>query len=119
MIWTAEETEFLKNNYLVMTYEAIAKELNKTKSQVTNKINDLRRNGDDLPLHHKCAVYAYYTKGELVALGTLEEISEVTGIKANNLKFYATPSYIKRTSENSRRLVRVEGEYDYVILDRE
>ena len=102
-----------------MTQAMLAEELGKTDKQVADKLKDLRERGLDLPLHRKRAVYAYYAKGELVALGTLEEISEVTGIKEDNLRFYATPAYARRTSEKSRRLVRIEGEYDFVFTDEE
>lgn len=119
MIWTAEETEFLKNNYLFMTQATLADELGKTDKQVANKLKDLRERGLDLPTHRKRAVYAYYAKGKFVNSGTVEEISEATGIKEDNLRFYATPAYARRTSEKSRRLVRIEGEYDFVFSDEE
>ena len=116
MAWSEKEIQFIKENYLFMTYKELAENVGKTKKQVANELNKLRRKGEDLPIHRKRAVYTYYEKGEFVTSGTLEEISEFTGIKANNLKFYATPSYQNRTSEKSRRLVRIEGEFDFNFL---
>lgn len=53
--------------------------------------------------------YALYKKEEILAMGTLEEIAEELGIKRDSVAFYKTPTYIKRTTENARRLVKIKG----------
>lgn len=54
--------------------------------------------------------YALYRGENLLAMGTIAEISKVMGIKPNSVMFYLFPSYGKRTSEKARRLIEVEGD---------
>ena len=51
--------------------------------------------------------YALYKGDELLAFGTIKEISDQLKIKENTLHYYKTPSYIKRTSEKARRLIKI------------
>lgn len=51
--------------------------------------------------------YSVYKKDEEIVFGTLEEIASKLDVHVNTVKFYATPSYIKRTSKLARRLVCV------------
>ena len=51
--------------------------------------------------------YALYKGDELLAFGTIKEISDQLKIKEKTLHYYKTPSYIKRTSEKSRRLIKI------------
>ena len=52
--------------------------------------------------------YALYKGDELLAFGTIKEISDQLKIKENTLLYYKTPSYIKRTSElKARRLIKI------------
>lgn len=52
-------------------------------------------------------IFALY-KGEIcLAIGSVEEISKELNIKPETVKFYMTPSYKKRTSENAKRLVKL------------
>ena len=52
--------------------------------------------------------YALYKGDELLAFGTIKEISDQLKIKENTLHYYKTPSYIKRTSEETaRRLIEI------------
>ncbi|TFI09829.1 hypothetical protein E4P35_13075 [Thiopseudomonas sp. 4R-3cl] len=49
--------------------------------------------------------YALYKGEDILIIGTIKEIAEKLGIKEESVKFYATPTYKKRTTENARRLV--------------
>lgn len=52
--------------------------------------------------------YALYRGEDLVAMGTVSELSEELGVKPQTVLFYGTPSYLNRTNElKSRRLVRI------------
>lgn len=53
-------------------------------------------------------VYSVYKGDKEIAFGTLEEIASKLRIKVDSVKFYATPTWINRTSDNARRLVKVE-----------
>ncbi len=58
--------------------------------------------------HNDYLEYALYKGDEIIAVGTKTQIAEKLGIKRESVRFYGTPSYIKRTSEsNGRRLVEV------------
>lgn len=51
--------------------------------------------------------YAIYKKETCLAIGTIPEIAKVLGIKKKSVRFYGSPSYKKRTSEEKGlRLVR-------------
>ena len=52
-------------------------------------------------------MYSLYKDDKEIAFGTLEEIASKLKIKVDSVKFYATPTYINRTSDNARRLVKV------------
>ena len=49
--------------------------------------------------------FALYKGEDLLIIGSIKEIAEKLGIKEESVKFYATPTYKKRTTENARRLV--------------
>lgn len=55
-------------------------------------------------------VYALYSGDEIEAMGSLVEISEKTGIGVNSLKWFATPTGIKR-SNGQRAVIKLEDEY--------
>jgi DNA-binding CsgD family transcriptional regulator len=52
--------------------------------------------------------YALYKGDELLAIGTVREIADQVGVTEKTVIHYGTPTYKKRTSENARRLVRLE-----------
>ena len=52
--------------------------------------------------------YALYKGDELLAIGTVREIAIQIGVTEKTVFHYGTPTYQKRTSENARRLVRLE-----------
>lgn len=54
--------------------------------------------------------YALYKGEELMITGTIDEIANALNIKRESVKFYKTPTYKKRTTENARRLVSLEEE---------
>lgn len=53
-------------------------------------------------------IYSVYKGDEEIAFGTIDEIANKLNIKPESVLFYGTPTYINRTSENARRLVRVD-----------
>lgn len=53
-------------------------------------------------------MYSVYKGDKEIAFGTIEEIADQLKIKPESVLFYGTPSYVNRTSENGRRLVKVE-----------
>lgn len=54
--------------------------------------------------------YALYKGEKLLMIGTISEIAEKLNINTESVKFYKTPTYKKRTTENARRLVSLEEE---------
>ena len=53
-------------------------------------------------------MYSVYKCQKEIAFGTIDEIAAKLKIKPKSVLFYGTPSYINRTSENARRLVKVD-----------
>lgn len=53
-------------------------------------------------------IYALYKGDDLIIIGSVNEISKALNIKNETVKFYMTPSYKKRTSEeNGKRLIKI------------
>ncbi|MEG2709218.1 MAG: hypothetical protein RR968_08780 [Vagococcus sp.] len=53
-------------------------------------------------------IYSVYKGDEEIAFGTIEEIAAKLKIKPESVKFYGTNVYKNRTTENARRLVKVD-----------
>ncbi len=53
--------------------------------------------------------YAVYKGENILAIGTLKDCAEKLGVKENTIKWYGTPTYAKRTSENARRMVKLDS----------
>lgn len=56
------------------------------------------------------SIYAMYKGDEYLGEGTIEELAEYFKVKPRTIKFYLTPTYLKRGSGekgNRRKLVRV------------
>lgn len=53
-------------------------------------------------------MYSVYKGDKEIAFGTIEEIAVQLKIKEDTVRFYGRPVYLRRTSENGRRLVKVE-----------
>lgn len=54
--------------------------------------------------------YALYKGDDLIIIGTIDEIANLLNIQKESVRFYKTPTYKKRTTENARRLVSLEEE---------
>lgn len=54
-------------------------------------------------------IYALYKGDQLIADGTLLQIAYKTGVKLRTIKFYKTPTYLKRrkNGKNYRELVEL------------
>lgn len=48
----------------------------------------------------KDKVYAIYKGDKFIDLGTKKELSERLGVKERTIKFYSSPSYLKRKAES-------------------
>lgn len=55
-------------------------------------------------------VFAVYRGEVLLASGTIKECAKQLDVKESSVTFYRTPTYAKRTSENARRLVRLDDD---------
>lgn len=53
-------------------------------------------------------MYSVYKGDKEIAFGTINEIAAKLKIKPESVLFYGTPTYMNRTSENGRRLVKAE-----------
>ena len=53
--------------------------------------------------------YALYKGDDLIGIGTIKELAELTGVRKETIKFYGMPSHIKRRkSDNFKILVKLE-----------
>lgn len=60
------------------------------------------------------AEYALYKGEDILAIGTLDEISEKMNVKRDTITFYMSPTYRKRgTGKNRRVLIKLEDEDIY------
>lgn len=50
--------------------------------------------------------YAMYKGEELIAIGTIDELAEMRGVKRETIMYYSTPTYAKRVSEKGLRVVK-------------
>jgi len=57
--------------------------------------------------------YAVYKGDEMLVLGTLEHCAKELNIKPENVLFYKTPTYLKRTTEETGRRLVVLKEEDF------
>ncbi len=55
---------------------------------------------------------ALYKGDDLVDMGTIKELAERRGIRKDTIYYYLMPVHARRTSSNSIRAVRVDGDYD-------
>lgn len=59
--------------------------------------------------NRKYIVYALYKGDEYIAQGTLDELSNKTGLKKETLRFYESPVYKRRNKKgNNKVLIKVE-----------
>lgn len=56
--------------------------------------------------------YALYKGEQIIGMGTINELAKLTGKKPTTIRFYGTPAYARRCSEqNSLRLIRISDIY--------
>ena len=100
--WTDEEIDFLFDNFETMTLDEAVKELGRSKSSVRQKMVDL---GIKFRTSWEINEYALYDAYDnIIAIGTIYEISERKGISLLQLKRYVQPCIQKRLK---RRLVKL------------
>lgn len=56
--------------------------------------------------------YALYKGDTLIAIGTVHEIAEQTGLSVNSIRNYGTPSYRKRNNNSSHHNILIKLEDD-------
>lgn len=56
------------------------------------------------------SIWALYKGDELIGIGTIQELAELTNVKENSIRFYYSPTYKKRmkNGKNRKTLVLVE-----------
>lgn len=52
--------------------------------------------------------YGVYKGDEFITVGTGKECAEALGVSERSLKFYASPTYKKRTTGNALVVIRLE-----------
>lgn len=52
--------------------------------------------------------YALYKGDDFIMLGTLEDFSQRTGVKKETLKWYSTPSQLKRNKKTGYIVIRLD-----------
>jgi len=53
--------------------------------------------------------YALYKGDNLIGIGTIKELAELTNVKEETIKFYGMPAHIKRKKTNNFKiLVKLE-----------
>ena len=52
--------------------------------------------------------YALYRGDKFLKIGTIKELADYLGVKAKTIKFYASPTYLKRTNGNGYVVVKAE-----------
>lgn len=63
-------------------------------------------------LGNRMKEYALYRGDDLIIWGTIQKISDFTGIKQSSVRFLKTPSYIKRNGTFENRLVLIDLDED-------
>ena len=59
------------------------------------------------PVQRKRGEYALYRGEELLAIGTVKELAEMRGVSERTIRFCASPAYLKRIVNSSKRIVVV------------
>ncbi len=61
----------------------------------------------------KCrAVYAVYRGDEFVDLGTAEELRERTGMDARLIRWYCSPTWLRRSGGRGTVVIRIDDRED-------
>ena len=109
--WTLKEVERLKVlRKQGKMYKDIAKLLNRSETAVRIKALTLTPEERKRPHCYDVDLYALYRKDELLLTGTINEIAKSLNTLPSNIAWYLTPTYLNRTSENARRLVKLDDE---------
>lgn len=103
--WTEEEHEIMRQLYPTTPARVLAERFGVTPHAIRQKASQLELRSKQPPKQ----VYELYQGETLMASGTVDEIAEQTGIKPSRLYVYASPSYLGRTTDGARRLVKLEN----------
>lgn len=88
--WTTKELQYLKQNYRSMTAEELADKLKRSKYSVQSRA---KRIG----LKKRNELYRVRKRnGEIVAIGTPEELAKRLNVQTKTIHKYSTPGHIKR-----------------------
>ena len=53
-------------------------------------------------------IYALYKGDEFIDMGTIQYLANLIKVSVRSIKFYSTPTYLKRTNGNGWVVVKVE-----------
>lgn len=60
---------------------------------------------------NKIKTYALYKGDEFIDIGTTKELAEKIGVSETSIRFYSTPTYVKRNRKgNCYVVVRIDDE---------
>lgn len=109
-IMTVRVYELLKHGEPIMT--GTVNEITKAIGRSATFIRSLQHKEKDgmrlIELGNRMQVYALYDEEEFVAMGTLDEIAETSGVDIQNLKFIR--SNIAEERNLRKKLIALEGE---------
>lgn len=52
--------------------------------------------------------YALYHADKILTIGTIEELANYLGVQKRTIKFYSTPTHLKRTKYKSYVVIKIE-----------
>ena len=52
--------------------------------------------------------YALYHGDTVLTIGTVEELAKYLGVTKRTIKFYSTPTHLKRTNYNGYIVIKIE-----------
>src|SRR5690625_6060025 len=87
--WTIKEENFLKKNYRSMTALELAEKLNRTTDSVKTKVKRLG-------LRKRNTLYRAVKDGEIIAIGTSDDLAKRLGVNQKTIHEYSTPRHIRR-----------------------
>jgi hypothetical protein len=80
---------------------------------VQSRLAALRSKGENVPKSQRGtnpAELAFYRGEKLVAMGTYKELSQITGLKEETLRFYATAAHKRRMSDDSPIVMNLDDD---------
>lgn len=86
--WTTKELFYLKRNYRKMMPSEIAEKLGRTEEAIKTKAKKVG-------LRKRTTLYRAVKNGEIIALGTANELAKRLNLSKKTIHTYATPLHLK------------------------